>query len=261
MRADVNCSETPTPGDACCIYRQLTDNSCTFCNGDVHAPSVTAPQLALRSIVENQDVVIALSSSVANSINAIGLELTYPKELQFVRVEAPGGDKFVALQSRVVEPGRVRIGGYTNSGTALPGDGDLIVFRFHARAGKLHGQATALQFVDDLAGASSASVSLETTIGTPVPDQVVLHQNSPNPFNPETTIRFELPSAMRVRLTIFDVHGRLVRMLIDEQRGAGASSAVWNGRDEKGAGVASGIYFYVLEAGASRYQRKMVLLK
>jgi hypothetical protein len=211
--------------------------------------------------VENQDVVIVLSSSVTNSINSLGLELTFPKELQFVRVEAPGNDKFVALQSRVVEPGRIRIGGYTNSGTALSGDGDLIAFRFHARAGRLHGYATALQFVDDLAGASSVSISLENTISTPVPDQVVLHQNSPNPFNPETTIRFELPSAMRVQLSIFDVHGRLVRKLIDEQRGAGASTAAWNGRDDRGAGVATGLYFYVLEAGGSRYQRKMVLLK
>ena len=260
-RADVNCSETPTPGDACCIYRQLVDHSCTFCNGDVHTPPVTVPRLDLRSVVENQDVVIVLSSSGANSVSSVGLELTYPSQLQFLRVEAPGNDKFAALQSHVVEPGRVRIGGYANNGAAIPGDGDLIAIRFRARAGKLHGSATALQFVDDLAGASSVSTSLETTINTPVPDQVVLHQNSPNPFNPETTIRFELPSAMRVQLSIFDVHGRLVRKLIDEQRGAGASTAEWNGRDDRGAGVATGVYFYVLEAGGSRYQRKMILLK
>src|SRR5262249_48072404 len=120
---------------------------------------------------------------------------------------------------------------------------------------------TALQFVDDLAGASNVSIPLETTINTPAPDQVLLHQNSPNPFNPETTIRFELPSAMRVQLSIFDVHGRLVRNLIDEQRPAGASTAEWNGRDNSGTQVATGVYFYVLEAGGSRYQRKMVLLK
>ncbi|HKW15449.1 MAG TPA: FlgD immunoglobulin-like domain containing protein, partial [Candidatus Krumholzibacteria bacterium] len=261
MRADVNCSETPTPGDACCIYRQLTDHSCSFCNGDVHTSTVAAPRLEVRSIVENQDVVVVLSSSAINSINSLGLELTYPKELKFLRVEAPGNDKFAALQSRVLEPGRVRIGGYANNGAALPGDGDLIAVRFRARAGRLHGSATALRFVDDLAGASNVSTSLETTIGTPVPGQVVLHQNSPNPFNPETTIRFELPSAMRVQLSIFDVHGRLVRKLIDEQRAAGASTAEWNGRDDSGAGVATGVYFYVLDAAGSRYQRKMILLK
>ncbi len=261
MRADVNCSDTPTPGDADCIYRQLLDQSCTFCNGEVHTPSGAAPQLALRSIVEDQDVVVVLSSSVANSISTLGLELTFPKELQFLRVEASRNDVFAALQTRVVEPGRVRIGGYANSGTALSGDGDLIAFRFRARPGHLHGSAKALQFVDDLAGASSVSIPLENTIGSPVPGQVVLHQNSPNPFNPQTTIRFELPSVMRVQLSIFDVHGRLVRTLIDEQRGAGASTAEWNGRDDKGAAVATGVYFYVLEAGGSRSQRKMVLLK
>lgn len=261
MRADVNCSESPTPGDAGCIYRQLVDQSCTFCNGDVHAPPVTAPRLELRSIVENQDVVIVLSSGGTHSMNSLGLELTYPKELQFLRVEAPGNDKFAALQSRVVEPGRLRIGGYVNTGTALPGEGDLIAVRFRARTGRLHGSATALRFVDDLAGAADASTPLDVTIGTPVPGLVVLHQNSPNPFNPQTTIRFELPSAMRVQLSIYDVHGRLVRKLIDEQRVEGASTAEWNGRDDRGAVVATGLYFYVLDAGGSRQQRKMLLLK
>jgi hypothetical protein len=261
MRADVNCSETPTPGDACCIYRQLTDQSCTFCNGDVHPPSVTVPQLGLRSVVENQDVVVVLSSSVTSSITSMGLELTYPKELQFVRVEAPRSDVFAALQTRVMEPGRVRIGGFANSGTTLSGDGDLIAIRFHAKAGRLHGAATALKFVDDLAGASSVSISLENTIGTPVPDRVVLHQNSPNPFNPQTTIQFDVPSPMHVRLSIYDVHGRLVKELLDEHRGAGPGTVSWDGTDAMGHGVATGVYFYVLDADGARYQRKMVLLK
>jgi hypothetical protein len=260
MRADVNCSETPTPGDACCIYRQLTDHSCTFCNGDVHPASVNVPQLGMRSVVENQDVVIVLSSSVASSITSMGLELSYPKELQFVRVEAPRSDVFATLQARVVEPGRVRIGGYANSGTAL-GDGDLIAFRFHARSGRLHGSATALKFVDDLAEASSVSIALEASIGTPVSDRVVLHQNSPNPFNPRTTIQFEVPAPMRVRLSIYDVHGRLVKELLDEHRGAGLATVGWDGTDATGHGVATGVYFYVLDADGARYQRKMVMLK
>jgi flagellar hook assembly protein FlgD len=92
-------------------------------------------------------------------------------------------------------------------------------------------------------------------------NQVVLHQNTPNPFNPATQIRFELPDAMRVSLRIFDVHGRLVRDLLDERREAGASVVQWNGTDEHGATVATGIYFYVLDAGGKRYQHKMVLLK
>jgi flagellar hook assembly protein FlgD len=94
-----------------------------------------------------------------------------------------------------------------------------------------------------------------------VPSQVVLHQNSPNPFNPETMIRFELPRAMRVTVTVFDVNGRLVKQLLDEQRGAGSSTVEWNGTDAQGRTVATGVYFCVLDAGGARYQHKMVLLK
>jgi hypothetical protein len=260
-RADVDCSQTPTPGDADCIYRQLVDHSCSFCNGDVHPSPVAAPQLGLRSVVEDQDVVVVLSANSTSSLTSLGLELTYPKELQFLRVEAQGNDVFEALQSRIVEPGRVRIGGYANHGTTLPGAGDLIAIRFRARPGRLHGSATALQFVDDLAGASSVAVSLENTIATPMPSQVVLHQNSPNPFNPETMIRFELPKAMRVTVTVFDVNGRLVKQLLDEQRSAGSSTVEWNGTDAQGRTVATGVYFCVLDAGGTRYQHKMVLLK
>jgi hypothetical protein len=92
--------------------------------------------------------------------------------------------------------------------------------------------------------------------------ELTLYQNQPNPFNPETTIRYDLPAgATRVRLLIADANGRRVRTLIDETQSGGTRSVVWNGRDDGGNPVSSGVYFYVLDAGKQRLTKKLVLLK
>ena len=88
-----------------------------------------------------------------------------------------------------------------------------------------------------------------------------LAQNSPNPFNPATTIVFELPRDEHVRLDVYAVDGRLVRRLVNDQTGAGRHEVTWRGADEHGRRVATGAYFYVLEAGDFRQVRKMMLLK
>ncbi|HET6349647.1 MAG TPA: FlgD immunoglobulin-like domain containing protein [Candidatus Krumholzibacteria bacterium] len=90
---------------------------------------------------------------------------------------------------------------------------------------------------------------------------LALHQNHPNPFNPETTIEYDLPSTGQVRLVILDASGRVVRTLVNVAQTAGSRSVVWNGRDDAGNAVSSGVYFYVLDAGKERLTRKLVLLK
>jgi hypothetical protein len=88
-----------------------------------------------------------------------------------------------------------------------------------------------------------------------------LAQNSPNPFNPQTQIRFELPQQMRASLRVYDLRGRLVKTLFDGPRQAGPQSIVWDGRDARGARVASGVYLYQLKAGDRLEQKKMTLVK
>jgi hypothetical protein len=88
-----------------------------------------------------------------------------------------------------------------------------------------------------------------------------LPPNFPNPFNPETTIRYVLPSPGTVRIGIYDVSGRLVRTIVDEQRPSGNHLAVWNGLNQTGSSVASGIYIIKLESHGRVQTRKAVLLK
>jgi hypothetical protein len=94
-----------------------------------------------------------------------------------------------------------------------------------------------------------------------VPAVTALHQNTPNPFNPATRIQFDLAAPGRVRLRIYDATGKLVRILVDETRPAGRYTESWMGLDVSGARVASGVYFYKLDATGFAATRKMVLLQ
>jgi hypothetical protein len=101
-----------------------------------------------------------------------------------------------------------------------------------------------------------------TDVGDRAPSQFALHQCVPNPFNPSTTIRYDVPSGgARVSIAVFDVTGRRVVSLVDGTRPAGVQSVTWDGRDEHGQAVASGVYFYRMASGNFTQTRKMVLLK
>jgi hypothetical protein len=88
-----------------------------------------------------------------------------------------------------------------------------------------------------------------------------LAQNFPNPFNPSTTIKYDMKAKGLVTVRIYDVAGRLVRTLVNETKDAGAYSAVWDGRNNIGADVASGIYFYKMETSAFSATKKLVMLR
>jgi len=88
-----------------------------------------------------------------------------------------------------------------------------------------------------------------------------LHQNYPNPFNPETEISYTLLKDSRVKLDIYNLLGQRIRTLVDEYQEAGDRSVSWDGKDERGREVTSGIYLYRLQAGEYSEVRKMVLVK
>jgi len=88
-----------------------------------------------------------------------------------------------------------------------------------------------------------------------------LQGNAPNPFNPSTAIRFELAQAGRTELRVYDVRGRLVRTLVDGTLVEGAHVAQWDGRNDAGTAVASGVYLVEMVAGGIRAEHKMVLAR
>lgn len=98
-------------------------------------------------------------------------------------------------------------------------------------------------------------------VGDAPPPAFTLEQNYPNPFNPTTTIDYVLPEAGRISLSVYNANGQRVRTLVDETRPAGRQSATWDARDDGGAPVASGVYFYRFEAGGRTETKRMTLLK
>lgn len=122
-----------------------------------------------------------------------------------------------------------------NSGEDLEG-----VFRFHS-AGVLY---------------SETSVSTEEEPANMMPESIRLHQNFPNPFNPNTVISFEIPSATDVKLEVFDLLGRRVAQLVDDKRNAGLHQVSFNASN-----LASGVYLYQLKAGQLSLTNQMMLIK
>jgi len=111
-----------------------------------------------------------------------------------------------------------------------------------------------------IAGLAGDAVELKTAeTMTTLPAEFSLSANYPNPFNAQTVIEYALPEAAQVRLVIFNVLGQRIRQLVDENAAPGYKRIVWDGRNELGVEVGSGIYFLQMNAGRQKFVRKMFL--
>ena len=119
---------------------------------------------------------------------------------------------------------------------------------FIVQGGKLH----------VISGATPNRVETEVPI---IPDDFIVHQNFPNPFNPETEIRFTLPKDSHVVINIYNSLGQQIGILTDTPYTVGFHSVRWNGKDKNGNPVSSGVYFYQIQAGEFSQVKKMSLIR
>ena len=108
---------------------------------------------------------------------------------------------------------------------------------------------------------NAGSPTLSINDYQPIPNVYILGQNHPNPFNPVTTLRYDLPEDTQVNITIYDIMGREVRILVNNQQSAGYKSVVWDATNNEGQPVSAGLYLYTIQAGEFSQTKKMVLLK
>ena len=94
-----------------------------------------------------------------------------------------------------------------------------------------------------------------------LPKAYALHQNYPNPFNPVTNLSYDLPEEAMVNITIFDMMGRMVTNLVNENQSAGYKTLQWNAINNSGQPISAGLYIYSIKAGNFSQNRKMILLK
>ncbi|MBT3254309.1 MAG: T9SS type A sorting domain-containing protein [Candidatus Marinimicrobia bacterium] len=120
------------------------------------------------------------------------------------------------------------------------------------------GQVFLYHLMQDQESFNTLEISENNDLNIP---EFTLHQNFPNPFNPSTTIQYFIPVASSVKISIYDVLGHAVRNLVDKQQNAGSYKISWNGLDDEGHTVNSGMYFYKLSVDNFSQTRKMLFLK
>ena len=166
----------------------------------------------------------------------------------------------------VPSPGRLHVAGFSMSEATLESEGPLFEVAATLLSPALEGDYVVLDVTLALFGRDGFEVSAESRSGVlrvvnALPQVYALQQNYPNPFNPVTTIAYELPDAARVRLAVYNILGQNVRTLVAAMQNAGYYKMNWDGRNDAGEQVTSGVYIYRLVARDFVQQRKMVLLR
>jgi len=148
-------------------------------------------------------------------------------------------------------------GGAAAAGIAIdPATGDIWFAEFYRqRIGRL-------RKVPEPSAFSSGDLSFSLGRGSlSTPGEVRLHQNLPNPFNAATLIQYDLPQPVKVKVEVLNILGQKVRTLVDEFQQAGYKSTVWDGKDNSGVDVGSGVYFYRVEFADEVSVKRMTLIR
>ncbi len=171
-----------------------------------------------------------------------------------------------AVFAKVTAPGEMTVLVINLSGDYLElPEGSFVSFPVEMAEELINGQMQ-FDFVSAVAagpnGQNITTSSRSTSIDlNPVPESYALHQNFPNPFNPATSIRFDLKDAGIVDIAVYNLLGQKVKTLVNGDLTAGYHDVVWNGTDNHGAQVGAGVYIYSLSSEHFNQTRKMILLK
>ena len=217
---------------------------------------------ALPSVGE--EFVLDVSLADFASVKGYGLQVQYEaSKLEFVevRTEQPlGGSAFASPQVLSDEGGVLALAAYGDE----VADGEVtlsLVFRPTVEIESTVIEITDSETYDSAFGFNRLALPAPVQVQTR-PAVFALANNYPNPFNPATTIKYALPQAADVELTIYNVLGQPIRTLVAEHQSAGRYAVEWDAANDSGHSLAAGMYFYRLEAGGEfRETKKMLLLK
>ena len=206
------------------------------------------------------------STEVWRFVNNSGV--VHPMHLHLTMFQILDRQNFVMMGDSVVTVGDPILPepweqGWKDTAPVYPDQVLRVICRFEDYTGKYPYHCHVLEHEEnDMMRQFEVVLDTTATAVKPVPAELALRQSYPNPSNPSTRIEFSIPVAAKVQLRIFDVRGRLVATLVDRYVPAGRQFAEWNGREDNGNGVPSGVYFYrLMVPGQATLTRKLVLLK
>jgi len=222
---------------------------------------ISIPEVSLR---EGERVQVPIRINDATGLVAGGITLRYdPTVLKAVRTLLPVSG-FQYSQANADLNGEVRFAFVKTNSHSTTASNELLLVEFEALA-NTEGKISPL-ILEHVQLSESLSIKKINGLVTIFPSESRLYQNYPNPFNPETWIPYQLASTSPVTLNIYDMKGHLIRIIDLGQRAAGVyvsqnKAVYWDGRNGVGQKVASGIYFYTLEADKFTDTRRMVIVK
>lgn len=254
--ADVSGNGQITPFDAALVLQRLVGLIDCFpaeagCAGKTGVTSATDGSLTWANLRTSDEPGLMEVDLVAQGSNILAATLSaaFGEGVEVVGFEAANGEM---LAMHTIEGGKLNV---TLAGVAPMGE-------------------TVAKAIVRLPATSEASLAVESEVAineeaaytateevSALPEDFVLHANYPNPFNPTTTIAYELPNAVDVKVQVFNALGQMVRTLVNSEQKAGKYNVQWDSRSDAGNVVASGVYIYRIQAGSFVATKKMLLVK
>jgi hypothetical protein len=218
----------------------------------------------ISSMGDEVQVALRLDGNTGE-VKGLSAAVTFdPTELEFVSAGlTPGMETPLARMFfwSGLEDGKVLVDlAVLGTGVTIGGSGDVAVLTFRTLGGEyaLEFDSGTVRGVEN----EQLEASLDGCTSRPEsPTAFRLVQNAPNPFNPMTTVAYDVPRSASVAIRVYDVTGRLVRTLVDGTVDPGRYAATWDGRNDRGEAVGSGVYFCTMETPDYHATHKMVLMK
>jgi len=267
-KGDANCDSVVTIADIVYLINYIIKGGPPpGCNGssDQCLSKVSTPveiSFGARSSKADGSFEIAVLTKCPVEIAAVQLEFTYdPNQIQLLDPSTTYPSADLQMYSSTGH-GIQKIGLLDLKGDyVIPrGEVSIVTLRGNGKdVSSLH-IAEAI-IVDSKARTLFSTIGAKSESVSRTPLEFSVGQNYPNPFNPSTMIQYALPHDAEVNLLIYNVLGQKVKILVNEFQTAGFKSVEWDGKDDRGSVVATGIYFYKLKAGEFIQTKKMVMLK
>lgn len=208
----------------------------TFCNSALPVELVSFNAIAVKDKIE-------LNWKTATELNNYGFEIE--------RASASGN-----LRGQEAIPGKSDLEGYKSIGF-VQGNGNSNSpkeYSFTDHAATSGSYSYRLKQIDN-DGTFNYSSDIEVTVGQ-IPNDYSLNQNYPNPFNPSTTIAYDIPKTSLVRISVYDILGKEIKLLANEEKNPGHYEIIFDAKE-----LAGGIYYYTIKTGEFSLSKKMILLK
>lgn len=229
-------------------------------------PKLTASGIKLGNAIFNGGACMTLPIQFSNVTNlaSVDISLQFDSQLFTLKNIEPTSLLSGMQMNHKSSVGEINV---AIAGTDyIAADGDVLLLTFDVNKDIKGSEKSSFEFARVLLNETdfTALAKTDEIILSGKPIEFSLNQNYPNPFNPSTTIRYEIPEDGYVTISVYDVVGKLVTTLVDEQKDAGFYSAVWNGRNGSGDEVGNGIFFYKITVkGKTNFTdvKKMLLIK